>query len=339
MARTAHFLLMDLKSGFWQVKMVPGSQPYTAFTVGNSGFYEFTRMPFGLCNVPATFQRLMQNTLGKLNLTYCIIYLDDVIVFERTEEEHLERLRVVFECFREFNLKLKPSKCNLFQSEIIYLVHHISKEGVHPSKDNMRTIEEFLMTETFMQVRAFMNIAHPSYDILGKEAKMGPMQLPPEVHEAVQMLKEKILILPLLAFPDFTKPFLLETDASKEGLGAILSQKQDDGRFHPVAFGNRSLMPAERNYHSSKLEFLALKWGVTEHNNPLTYILTTLNLDAMGHHLVGALASFEFELEYQKGSENGVADALSCVPIRHDHGTMKSLIEGAVMGATSSCEA
>ena len=116
MASATQFSSMDFKSGFWQVKMAPGSQPYTAFTVGNLRFYEFTWMPFGLCNMPATFQRLMQNTLGKLNLTYCIIYFDDVIVFERMEEEHLEHLRVVFECFREFNLKLKPSKCNLFQS-------------------------------------------------------------------------------------------------------------------------------------------------------------------------------------------------------------------------------
>ena len=159
MADAAHFSSMDLKSGFWQVKMVPGSQPYMAFNVGNLGFYEFTQMPFGLCNTPATFQRLMQNTLGKLNLTYCIIYLDDVIVFGRMQEEHLERLRVVFECFREFNLKLKPSKCNLFQSEIIYLAHHVSKEGVHPSKDNVRAIEEFPMPETFTQVRAFCGLA------------------------------------------------------------------------------------------------------------------------------------------------------------------------------------
>ena len=143
------------------------------------------------------------------------------------------------------------------------------------------------------------------------------------------MLKEKILTSSLLVFPDFAKPFLLEMDASKEGLGAVLSQKQDDGRFHPVTFGSRSLMPTEKNYHSSKLEFLALKWGVMEHfreylayapfmvktdNNLLTYILTTPNLDAMGHHWVGALASFKFELEYQKGSENGAADALSHVP-------------------------
>ena len=159
MAGATHFSSMDFKSGFWQVKMAPGSQPYTAFTVGNLGFYEFTRMPFGLCNAPATFQRLMQNTLGELSLTYCIIYLNDVIVFRHMEEEHLECLRVVFKHFREFNLKLKPSKCNLFQSEIIYLVHHISKEGMRPSKDNMHAIAEFPMPETFTQVRAFYRLA------------------------------------------------------------------------------------------------------------------------------------------------------------------------------------
>ena len=146
MASAAHFSLMDFKSRFWQVKMAPGSQPYMAFTMGNLGFYEFTWMPFGLCNVPASFQRLMQNTLGELNLTYCIIYLDNVIVFGCMEEEHLECL-------------LKPSKCNLFQSEIIYLVHHISKEGVHSSKDNVCMIEEFPMPETFTQVRAFCRLA------------------------------------------------------------------------------------------------------------------------------------------------------------------------------------
>ena len=126
MAGSAHFSLMDFKSGFWQIKMAPESQQYTAFTVGNLGFYEFTRMPFGLCNAPATFQHLMQNTLGKLNLTYCMIYLDDVVIFGHTEEEHLEHLCIVFERFWEFNLKLKPSKCLLFHSEIIYLAHHIS---------------------------------------------------------------------------------------------------------------------------------------------------------------------------------------------------------------------
>ena len=236
-------------------------------------------MPFGLCNTPATFQHLMQNTLGELNLTYCIIYLDDVIVFGHTEEEHLEHLWVVLECFREFNLKLKPSKCSFFQTEIVYLTHHVSKEGICLSEENVHTIVEFPMPETYTKVRAFCglsghyrcfiknfaHLAHALYDLLGDEVKMGLVALMCEAKVVVWELKEKISSAPVLVFPDFDKPFLLETDASKEGLGAVLSQKQDDGCYHPVAFGSRTLTPSEQNYHSSKLEFLALKWSVAEH--------------------------------------------------------------------------
>ena len=199
MARAAHFSTMDFKSGFWHVCMAPESQQYTAFTVGNFGFYEFTRMPFGLCNVPMTFQRLMQNTLGELNLTYCTIYLDDMIVFGHTEEEHLERLRVVFEYFRDFNLKLKPSKCSFFQTEIVYLAHHISSEGIHPSEENVCAIVEFPMPETYTEVRAFcglaghyrhfirnfVHLAHVLYGVLGDEVKMGPVTLTPKAEEVV----------------------------------------------------------------------------------------------------------------------------------------------------------
>ena len=158
MVGSAHFSSMDFKSGFWQIKMAPGSQQYTAFTVGNLGFYEFTHMPFGLCNAPATFQRLMQNTLGELNLTYCVIYLDNVIVFGHREEEHLERLRVVFERFREFNLKLKPSKCSFFQLEIVYLAHHVLQRGILPSWENVQAMQEFPMPETYTQVRTFCRL-------------------------------------------------------------------------------------------------------------------------------------------------------------------------------------
>ena len=330
MAGAAYVSTMDFKSRFWQVKMAPGSQQYTAFTVGNLGFYEFICIPFGLCNAPMIFQHLMQNTLGELNLTYCSIYLDDVIVFGCSEEEHLEHLCVVFEHLREFNLKLKPSKCSFFQSKIVYLVHHISHEGIHPSRENVHVIEEFSMPETFTQVHIFCGLvghyqhfingfAHitiPLYDVLGKEVNMGLVQLPPEVQEVVRILKDKIQSAPILVFPDFNKPLLLETDASKEGLDAMLSQKQDDGCYHPVAFGSHTLMPAEKNYHSLKLEFFALKWGFTEHfkeylayaslvvrmdNNPLTYVLITPNLDATGHRWVDALASFQFAIDTRKG--------------------------------------
>ena len=155
-------------------------------------------------------------------------------------------------------------------------------------------------------------------------------------------------------FPDFEKPFLLETDASKEGLGVVLSQKQSDGQYHPVAFGSRSLTLAEKNYHNSKLEFLMLKWSVMENfkeylayvpfmvqtdNNPLTYVLTMPNLDATGHQWVGVLDSFQFELKYQKGTNNGATDVLRRVPINHSQQTVQSLLEGAIVGASNRGEA
>ena len=142
MAGLAHFSSMDFKSGFWQIKMAPELQQYTAFMLGNLGFYKLTRMSFGLCNALATFQHLMQNTLGELNPMYCMIYLDDVIVFGCMKEEHLECLCVVFKRFWEFNLKLNPSKCSFCQSEIIYLAHHVSRRGILMSCDNVQAVEE-----------------------------------------------------------------------------------------------------------------------------------------------------------------------------------------------------
>ena len=167
------------------------------------------------------------------------------------------------------------------------------------------------------------------------------------------ILKEKVQSMPVLVFPDFDKPFLLETDASKEGLGVVLSQKQSDGWYHPVAFGSHSLTSSE-NYHSSKLEFLALKWSMTEHfkeylmympfvvqtdNNLLTYVLMMPNLDATGHQWVGMLTSFQFKLKYQRGANNGAADTLSWVPISHSWQTVQSLLEGAAVGASDRGEA
>ena len=118
-----HFSCLDLKSGFWQIKMDEPSKQYTTFTVGNLGFFECDHMPFGLCNAPATFQRLMQNCLRELNLTHSPIYLDVTTVFSQTAEEHLHCLHTVFDQFREHNLKLKPPKCDFSRDEITYLAH------------------------------------------------------------------------------------------------------------------------------------------------------------------------------------------------------------------------
>ena len=252
----------DMNSGFWQVPMSKESKQYTAFTLGSMGLYECESMPFGLCNAPPTFQRLMLNCLGELNLTYCLIYLDDVIVFSHTEEEHLHRMRVIFDRLREHGLKLKPSKCEVFKTEINYLAHHVSKKGVQPSKKNLESIAECPPPDTYTKVKSFVGlvghyrrfikgfarIAAPLYDLTSgenKDKKSERVDLPPEALEAFERLKAACLQAPILAFPDFNKPFLLETDASGKGLGAVLSQKQADGRYHPIAYASRIMNDTE----------------------------------------------------------------------------------------------
>ena len=155
---TGHFSCLDLKSRFWQIKMDEASKQYTAFTVGNLGFFECNRMPFGLCNAPATFQWLMQNCMGELNLIYCLIYLDDLIVFSRMEEEHLHQLHVIFDQLREYNLKLKPSKCSLFKEKINYLAHQVSKQGIQPSNMNLKAIAKCAPLRTYTEIRAFLGL-------------------------------------------------------------------------------------------------------------------------------------------------------------------------------------
>ena len=358
------FSTMDLKSGFWQVKMAEESRPYTAFTVGSLGVYEFLRMPFGLCNAPATFQRLMQNCLGELNLTYALIYLDDIVVFSDSEAEHVKCLAAVFERFQEHGLKLKPSKCNFFRKEINYLGHRISADGMRPGTENMEGIAEMAPPTMYTGIRRFLGatrfyrrfikgyakIAQPLNDLISEEKsklKGQEVKLTVEALDAFHELKIKCMTAPVLAFADFEKPFRLETDASGDGLGAVLSQKQSDGKYHPVAYASRSLKGSESKYHSSKLEFLALKWAVVNQfreylqykpfqvkmdNNPLTYVMTSPNLDATGHRWVAALASFNMSLEYQKGSDNKVADCLSRVTERLDEKSVKALIERAKAG-------
>ena len=138
--------------------MDEASKQYTAFTVGNLGFFECNRMPFGLCNVPATFQQLMQNCMGELNFVYCLIYLDDLIVLLWTAEKHLHQLCVVFDQLREYNLKLKPSKCSLFKEKINYLAHRVSKNGVRPSDINVKAITKYAPLQTYTKIRAFLGL-------------------------------------------------------------------------------------------------------------------------------------------------------------------------------------
>ena len=355
------FSTMDLKSGFWQVKMSEKSWQYIAFTVGSMGIFEFLRMPYGLCNALATFQQLMQNCLGELNLTNALIYLDDVIVFSWTEEDHLIWLWAVFECFWEHGLKLKPSKCHFLWKEITFLGHKVSEEGMKPGEEGLKSIAKMAPLWNYTKIRRFLSttrffwhfiknyahIARPLNDLLEGEAskwKAQPVDLTPEAVEAFNLLKTKCVTAPVLAFANFEKPFLLETDASSCGSGAVISQKQDDDKYHLVTYASQELKGGEKKYHSSKLEFLALKWAVTDQfkeylwyrpfttrtdNNPLTYVMTTPNLDVIGHQWVAAMAGYNMTIEYLKGTDNKVADLMSRVPEQLDPETVTILLNHA----------
>ena len=213
--------------------------------------------------------------MGELNLIYCLIYLDDLIVFLQTAEEHLHWLYVIFDWLREYNLKLKPSKYSLFKEEINYLAHQVSKWGVQPSNTNLKAIAECAPPQTYTEIQAFLGlvghyrqfikgfaqIAQPLNKHLageGASRKSEWVSLSENVLEAFQTLKRACMISPVLAFANYTKDFLLKTDASRRGLGAVLSQKQADGQFHLVAYGSWAFTAHEKSYHSTKLEFLAL---------------------------------------------------------------------------------
>ena len=235
------------------------------------------------------------------------------------------------------------------------MAHHVSQKGVLPSKKNLESIAQCPPPDTYTKVKSFVGlvghyryfikgfakIAAPLYDLTNsnnKDKKSEHVDLSPEALEAFDHLKAACLQAPILAFLDFDKPFLLEMDASGKGLGAVLSQKQVDGRYHPITYASCVMNKTEQRYHSNKQEFLTLKWAVTEQfneylspygknrnefvactdNNPLTYIFSSANLDTAGQRWVAHLASYNFSLEYQKGKDNTVADFLSqmnkCLP-------------------------
>jgi transposase InsO family protein len=344
------FSSLDLKSSYWQVEIAEEDKMKTAFSVGSLGFYECNRMPFGLTNAPATFQRLMETCMGDLHLVFCLIYLDDIVVFSRTFEEHVERLEAIFKRLESTGLKLKPSKCHLFQKRIKYLGHIVSAEGVETDPEKVAALRKWPIPQSVKDVRSFLgfagyyrryikgfaSVARPLHDLLkepasGKKRARKKQQASrhftwEEQHQkAFDTLIELCCSAPILAFADFTSSFTLHTDASGCGLGAVLYQHQD-GRDRVIAYASRGLSPAERNYPAHKLEFLALKWAVTDKfhdylygatftvktdNNPLTYILSSAKLDATTQRWVAQLSSYQFSLEYRSGKENIDADRLS----------------------------
>ena len=259
--------------------MEESSKQYTAFTLGTLGSFQCEHMPFRLCNTPVTFQRLMTNCLGELNYLTCLVYLDDVAIYSNTQEEHIKCLQAVLKHFRFHGLKLKPLKCEFFKEKIEYLGHNVSLKGMWPSRDNLKAIAKYPKPMMYTTIKGFIRlvghyrnfikdftkIADPLHEYArGNTAKKKKewVVLNGVARNALHKLKKAVMRAPFLAYPDPSKEYLLKMDASKLGLKAVLSQKQSNGRYHPVAFRSRALHDAEVNYHSTELEFLAMKWSI-----------------------------------------------------------------------------
>ena len=349
------FSSLDLKSGYWEVEMEEDSKACTAFTVGPLGFYECEHMPFRLTNAPTTFQQLMQSCLGNLHLHYCIIYLDDVIVFSKTLEDHLLRLRAVFEKLNQAGLKLKPLKCELLRQELIYLGHVVSTNGIQTDPKKVKAICKWPVPTNVTEARSFLGftnyywrfikkyaqVVKPLYKlILGENAlrKQNSIKWDLECQHTFDNLKELCTTTPILAYADFAKPFKLHTDASVLGLGTVLYQVHK-GVEKVISYASRSLTKTETKYLVHKLEFLCLKWVITEQfyeylygntfdiytdNNPLTYVLMTAKLDAMRHRWIAGLANCNFHIHYQSGKSNVEADALSRIDWEKDDRTLQA---------------
>lgn len=351
LGRARYFSAIDLASAYNQVEVHPDDRHKTAFTTP-MGLFEYNRMPFGLCNAPATFQRLMQTIFREDLLQILLVYLDDIIVYSDSIADHLKRLERVFQKLREHGLKIEAEKCQFFQSHVKYLGHVVSSEGVAtdpakteavskwPTPRTLRDLRSFLGFASYYRrfVPGFAQTAAPLHQLAAEISEKGKKKKGTissehwegECQRAFDDLRTALTSAPVLAYPDYTKPFIVETDASDKGLGAVLSQKQD-GKLRVIAYASRGLRGAERNmenYSSMKLELLALKWAVAEKfreyllgsefvvytdNNPLTYLQSKSKLKAVEQRWAAELASFNFKIEYRAGKHNTNADALSRV--------------------------
>ena len=273
-------------------------------------------------------------------------YLDDIIIFSKTFDEHLVRLANVFRQLEVYGLKLKGSKCEFFQRQVNYLGHIVSDAGIHTDPDKIAVLKEWKPPTNVKELRSFLGFAgyyrrfvcnyssivkplnallvgHPTNKKYKKKKKeQTPWTWGPEQQQALGTMIDKLTSPPVLAYTDYSRPFLLNIDASGDGLGAVLYQEHN-GIEHVIAYASRGLRASECNYPAHKLEFLALKWAVCDKfsdylhgskftvrtdNNPLTYVLTTVKLDATGHRWLAALSSYNFSLVYRAGRINNDAD-------------------------------
>ena len=350
-----YFSTLDLASGYWQVAVNPGDKEKTAF-ITPYGLYQFKVMPFGMCNAPATFQRLMERVLAGLHWTSCLVYLDDIIVFSRTVHEHLQQLREILARLRGAGLKVNPTKCHLLQSRVSYLGHVISDQGISTDPEKVKCIVDWPVPTSQKQLQSFLGLASyyrrfikgfalvaaPLHALTNKGREWIWTQ---ECSEAFFELKKQLMSAPILSYPNFHLQFVVDTDASGEGLGAVLAQMVG-GREHVLAYASRVLTRNERKYCATRREMLALVWAVhhfrpylygkefqirTDHNC-LKWLLSFKEPEGQVARWLEALAEFNYKVIHRPGKLHSNADALSRSMCRQC-GTQLSEGEDSVMGS------
>ena len=333
------FSTLDLKSGYWQVPITEQDKAKTAFRTSSGQLFEFSQVPFGLCNAPATFSRLMDRVLAGLHWETCLFYLDDIIVFSSTWEEHLARLRQVFERLRRANLKLGADKCTFVAKEVNYLGHRVTEEGLLPDSLLLAAIREIPPPKTATEVRSFLGlagyyrryvkgfaaIAAPLHALTRKDAVFHWSE---DCQAAFDRLKTLLTTSPITAFPDFSQAFRLYTDASTAGLGAILAQVRD-GKERIISCASRALNQAEKSYPATKLECLAIVWAVakfrpylmampfevyTDHY-ALQWLKTMRTGSALLHRWSATLEEYDFTVHHRPGKIQTHVDGLSRLPV------------------------
>ena len=330
---------LDLKGGYWQVPIMERDKDKTAFRTSNGQLYKFNQVPFGLCNAPATFSRLMDRILSGLHWETCLFYLDDIIVFSSTWEEHLACLRQVFERLRHANLKLGAKKCPFAAKEVSYLGHRVTEEGLLPDPALLMAIQEIPPPKTATEVRSFLGlagyyrryvknfaaIAGPLHALTRKD---GVFHWSADCQDAFDRLKTLLTTSPITAFPNFSQSFGLYTDASTAGLGAILAQVRE-GRERIICCASRSLNQAEKAYPATKLECLTIVWAVAKFRPYLMampfevytdhYALQWLKMmqteSALFHCWSTALEEYDFTVKHRPGKAQAHVDGLSRLPV------------------------
>lgn len=334
LGKSVYFTTLDLKAGFHQIEMDHAHQPKTAFSTA-LGHFQFTRMPFGLKNAPATFQRAMNNILGEYIGTICFVYLDDIIIIGKNLKEHIQNLTKVLKRLAEFNLKIQLDKCEFMKRETEFLGHVITQEGIKPDPEkiskildwklptNQKEIKQFLGLSGYYRrfIKDYAKIVKPMTKFLKKDETVNVND--ESYKAAFSKLKQIIASDQILAYPDFKLPFILTTDASNYALGAVLSQIQNKVE-RPIAFASRTLTKCETNYSTIEKEALAIMWGIdkfkpyvygntftlfTDHK-PLQYI-KNCNKNQKILNWRTELENYDYTIIYKEGKTNVVADALS----------------------------